>query len=139
MKYVLIAIIASNFFGCASTEKNSNEKTTSVIGEVTDDSSTHTTEHGHRLKFKNQETGEVTDIVDSPNLVKLHHESEKNLIIEAQVTRTPKVLFWGGKLVVKDFRVIKESSDSIPHVYIDPSTTKKNPPSFRGRIGRDRL
>jgi len=139
MKYVLMAILASSFLGCASMGTSSNEKTTNVIGEVTDDSSTHTTEHEHELKFKNQETGEVLDIVDSPSLVKLHHESEKNLLIEAQVARTPKVLFWGNNLVVKNFRVIKETSDVIPHVYVNTAPARKSPASLRSRIGRDRL
>lgn len=137
MKYVLMAILASNLLGCASMGTNSNEKTANVIGEVTDDRFSHTTEHDHELTFKNQDTGEVFKIVDSPNLVKLHHETEKNFLIEAQVAKTPKVLFWGGNLVVKNFRVIKETSDAIPHYVIEKSA-RKSPASVR-RIGRDRL
>lgn len=132
-----MAILASNLLGCASMGTNSNEKTTNVTGEVSDDRFSHTTEHDHELTFKNQETGEVLKIVNSPSLVKLHHDTEKNYLIEAQVAKTPKILFWGGNLVVKNFRVIKETSDAIPHNLVEKSS-KKSPASVR-RVGRDRL
>lgn len=136
MKYVLLAMLASSFFGCASTTTKTNQPTT-MIGEVTDDISTHDTRHEHELKFKNQDTGEVFTIVDSPELMKVH-ENGKNVLIEANVAKSSKFLFWGGNLIVKNFRVIKETSDEIPHTYVAPKTTR-TPTQFRSRIGRDRL
>lgn len=133
MKYVLIAILAGSFFGCASTTTKQNQ-TTTMIGEVSDDISTHDTRHQHELMFKNQETGEVFKVVDSPKLMELH-ESQKNYLIEANVSRTNKFLFWGGNLVVKNFNVIKETSDEIPHKnYVE---SKRQSPFSRSRIGKE--
>lgn len=128
MKYVLLAIVAGMFFGCASTSTKPNQ-TTLVTGELSDDLSTHDTRHEHQLSFKNQETGEVFKVADNAELKKLH-ESGKNYLIQANVSTSPKFLFWGGELIVKNFNVIKETSDEIPHrVYIE--NTKRTPTSFR--------
>lgn len=136
MKYVLLAIVAGLFFGCASTSRKLNQPTI-MIGEVSDDISTHDTRHEHELSFKNQETGEVFKVAENLELKKLH-ESGKNYLIEANVVRTSKFLFWDGKLVVKSFNVIKETSDEIPHrVYQD--STRRTPSMHRLGTGRSRL
>ncbi len=85
------------------------------VGEIKDDPRTHTTEHRHALEFVRDVDGDSFDIVDSPELTRLHHETGKNYRIEAKVAKTPKFLFFGGNLVVKSFKVIEETSDSIPH------------------------
>lgn len=136
MKYVLLAMVASLFFGCASTGTKSNQ-TTLVTGELSDDLSTHDTRHEHQLSFKNQETGEVFKVADNAELKKLH-ESGKNYLIQANVSTSPKFLFWGGELVVKNFNVIKETSDEIPHrVYIE--STKRTPSMHRLGTNKSRL
>ena len=84
-------------------------------GEVKDEPSSHTTEHKHELEFIKSGDGKTYDIVDSPELVKLHHESEKNFFVEIEAEKTPRFLFWGGNLIVRNFRVIRETSPSIPH------------------------
>lgn len=85
------------------------------VGEVRDELSSHTTDHEHDLKFIKQDTGDDYDIVDSPELVKLHHETEKNYLMEIEAEKTPRFLFWGGNLVVKNFRVVKELGGPIAH------------------------
>src|SRR5689334_4842341 len=54
------------------------------IGEVKDDHSSHTTEHQHELQFTRKGNGKIYDIVDSPELVKLHHETGKNYVLEIE-------------------------------------------------------
>lgn len=85
------------------------------IGEVRDEPSSHTTNHEHELTFVKKDDGENYDIVDSPELVKLHHETEKNFLVEIEAEKTPRFLFWGGNLVVKNFRVINELGGPIAH------------------------
>lgn len=139
MKYVYLTAIALSFFSCASTNVSKNANGRMVLtGEISDVLSTHDTRHEHELKFKDQETGKVFNVVDSPELVKLHHDSGKNYLIEADATQTSKFLFWGGNLVVKNFRVIKETSEEIPHRHYD-DTPRKPSNMIHRRIGRDRL
>ncbi len=68
----------------------------------------------HQLKFVSDE-GKVYSIVDSPELVKLHHEKEKNYKISILAEVTPKFLFWGGNLIVESFSVVNEVSNA-PHI-----------------------
>lgn len=85
------------------------------VGEIRDDASTHTTEHVHNLEFVRQNDGSSYDIVESPELVKLHHETEKNFLVEIEAEITSRFLFWGGNLVVKKFKVLQETSEALPH------------------------
>jgi len=84
------------------------------IGTVKGDSSQHTTEHNHELRFIKQSDQEEFDIVESPKLVTLHHKNEKNYLMEIEAEKTPRFLFWGGNLIVKKFKVLKEL-ESVPH------------------------
>jgi hypothetical protein len=86
-------------------------------GTVSDSDSSHTTEHEHELTFTRKDNGESYDIVDSPELVQLHHEKDKNLVIEMRAEKTPRFLFWGGNLIVKSFKVVEELEQR-PH--LDP-------------------
>ncbi len=97
------------------------------VGEITDSASDHTTLHNHSLEFKNRETGKTYDIVDSPELVKIHHENEKNYLVEIEAEKTPRFLFWGGNLVVKNFKVLGETA-SVPHLPPQESPRRE----FRG-------
>jgi hypothetical protein len=84
------------------------------VGNVKDEVVDHTTEHKHALKFVKKGDNEEFDIVDSPELVKLHHETEKNYLMEIEAEKTPRFLFWGGSLIVKKYKVLEETA-SIPH------------------------
>jgi hypothetical protein len=77
------------------------------IGQVKEEASSHATEHD--LKFI-MLSGKKYDIVDSPDIVKFRHETNKNYLVEIEAEKTPTFLFWGGKLVVKKFKIISESS-----------------------------
>lgn len=86
------------------------------VGTVQDDENVHTTEHGHNLRFTRLDDGEQFNIVDSPQLVKAHCEGEKNYIVEIDAEKTPKFLFWGGNLIVKNFRIVEPSlAKHVPH------------------------
>ena len=78
------------------------------VGVVKGDGDYHTTDHDHELKFVRQSDQENFDIVDSPKLVKLHHETEKNYLMEIEAEKTSRFLFWGGNLIVKNFKILKE-------------------------------
>jgi hypothetical protein len=85
------------------------------VGEIKDEASDHTTEHQHALEFVKKDDGKVYDIVESPELVKLHHETEKNYLVEIEAEKKPRFLFWGGNLIVKNFTVLEETA-SVPHL-----------------------
>lgn len=94
-----------------------NEKKESIVqwsGIVRGDSFYHTTNHKHQLEFIRDGDLNTFDIVDSPELVKLHHNSEKNLRIQLTGEITSRFLFWGGNLVVKSFKILEEL-ENIPH------------------------
>lgn len=99
------------------------------VGEVKDDRSTHTTEHRHELEFVKKDDGKRYDIVDSPELVKLHHETGKSYLAEIEAEKTPRFLFWGGNLIVKNFKVLEETSDVIPHA----EPVRRSSRRFEGR------
>ncbi len=84
-------------------------------GVIQDDPSSHTTEHQHALKFVRAEDQKTYDLERSPELIKLHHETEKNLVVEIEAEKTSSFLFWGGNLVVKNFTVLGDASSPIPH------------------------
>lgn len=103
------------------------------VGEISDSAADHTTLHGHKLKFKTRETGDTYDIVDSPELVKLHHETEKNYLVEIEAEKTSRFLFWGGNLIVKNFKVLGDTA-SVPHLTPPPVRTARELDSVgRGR------
>ncbi len=136
MKSLLFLPLLLTLVGCASTqEMDQNGK---VVGEVKDTSATHDSRHLHRLTFKDSKSGQTFKIVESPSLVKQHHETEKELLIEAKVRKTPSFLFWGGNLIVEEFSVLKEMSEAIPHSqYVEP--IKDQFSTNKIRVGKDRL
>lgn len=123
----LMLTLAFNFSNAADSDsKAAEDNTMTWVGEIKDTPRTHTTDHRHALEFTRDSDGESFDIVDSPDLKKLHHDSGKNFRIEAQVELTPKFLFFGGNLIVKSFKVIEETSPSIPHVIPTPRESTRN-------------
>lgn len=80
-----------------------------LTGLVYDNPSTHTTTHGHSLNFKEAESMKSYGIVDSPEIERLHHETNKNFTVRVEGRITPKFLFFGGNLVVTKFEVLAES------------------------------
>lgn len=97
------------------TQPTSSPDIVKMVGEISDSASDHTTLHEHQLEFKSRETGDTYNIVDSPDLVKLHHQTEKNYLVEIVAEKTPRFLFWGGNLIVKSFRVLNETA-VVPHL-----------------------
>ncbi|MBN22444.1 MAG: hypothetical protein CL678_14265 [Bdellovibrionaceae bacterium] len=68
----------------------------------------HTTVHLHDMEFTRQSDGETYDIVDSPKLENEHCRVGKKLLVEIEAEQTPRFLFWGGNLIVKNFTVLEE-------------------------------
>lgn len=143
MKTKLISIVVlgilvtySSAFGIKGRGRDSSDRKPVIsepeivkwIGEVKDDASSHTTRHEHELEFVKKDDGKEYDIVDSPDLQNFHHETGKNFLVEIEAEKTPKFLFWGGNLIVKNFKVLEETSDVIPHAKPLESTR-----TFEGR------
>lgn len=99
-----------------------NEKVT-WIGEVSDSPESHNTKHDHKLTFTRQDNGKKYDVKDSAELKKLHHETGKNYLMEIQAEIHP--WFFSEYLTVSSFKVLKETSESIPHKEIQE--TSNNP------------
>lgn len=101
------------------------------IGVIQEDQSSHTTRHEHALRFVrlNDQGGDVDtlEIVDSPELTQLHHESNKKFILEIEGEQTKRFLFWGGNLVVKNFRVISDLGEPVAHQMPAPTAEPRSP------------
>ena len=115
-------------------QKASEPEIVRWVGTFKDKDGSHTTEHEHELEFTRKDSGDSYDIVDSPELVKLHHETQKNYVVEIEAEKTPKFLFWGGSLIIKNFKVVEDASGPIKHQApaAEPSSGK---PKFIGRHG----
>lgn len=135
LKVLMAALVISAGVGCATTPTDTNKsetgnknQTVKWIGKISDPAATHTTNHNHDPDFIRQGTNEKYDIVDSPELLKFHHESERNHLLEIEGELTPRFLFWGNNLIVKKFTVLEEL-DAAPHLKPQPAPK---------RIGRER-
>lgn len=106
-----------------STQTSSGE-TVTWIGSIGDDWDSHN-EHQHDLKFTRQNDGKSFDLESKP-LMTLHHERERNLLVEITAVRTPKFLFWGNNLIVKEFKVLKEL-ETVPHQPIEQRRRIESP------------
>ncbi len=89
-----------------------NEKVT-WLGKIQDDESEHDQSHEHKLSFIRQENGKAYD-VQIPELRQMHHETDKNFLVEIQGEVTPKFLFWGGNLILRSVRILQKL-DGPPH------------------------
>lgn len=94
----------------AFAEENNSVQLT---GTVFDSPASHTTNHFHSLQFEDAQSKKNFDVVDSPQIEKLHHETNKNYQVALEGRITPKFLFWGGNLVISKFEITGES-DAIP-------------------------
>lgn len=102
-------------------------------GIIQEEKGYHTPNHenGHDLEFVKQDDKETFDVVDSEGLLNTHTEKEKNLLVEVEGEITPRFLFWGGNLVVKNFKVLNELNE-IPHR--EPVKQSRAPREFRGGL-----
>ena len=80
-------------------------------GRVYDLKDSHTTSHQHELLFKDSETNKIYDVVKSPEIEKLHHDTNKHYDVEIEGYLTSKFLFWGGNLVITKFNILDESDE----------------------------
>lgn len=136
---VLITLIVSNassFGRGLRTEASRNTKARQPeivdwVGEVKDDPASHNSDHDHDLEFVKKDDGESYDIVDSPELLNLHHTTGKNYLVRMEAEKTPRFLFWGGNLIVRKFDVLEETSESLPHQTVVRTYTKPNPSDRR--------
>ena len=83
----------------------------------------HTTRHDHSLEFVRKSDGESFDVVDSPELEKVHCNKSKKLLVKIEAERTPQFLFWGDNLIVKKFEVLDELA-MVPHKKYQPTRTR---------------
>jgi len=130
-KINLITVLLFGFtFGQTSFAAAESVKWTGIIQE---EKGYHTPNHenGHDLEFVRQDDKEIFDVVDSEGLLNTHAEKEKNLLVEVEGEITPRFLFWGGNLVVKNFKVLNELGE-IPHR--EPMTQSRTPREFRGGL-----
>lgn len=104
-------------------ERSIGNSNTSVLpnivkwtGTISDSPDNHTNKHTHDLIFTKNDSKEQYEIIDSPDLVKIHHNNEKNYLIEIEAEKTTRFLFWGGNLIVKNFKIINET-ESVPHLH----------------------
>lgn len=100
-------------------------------GTISDDPSSHNSNHDHLLKFKKRDDGQEYSVIDSPSLVAAHHEKNRVLLVEIEGEVTPRFLFWGNNLVVKNFKVIDEIGPILTHK-VAPSSpqSERHPQSF---------
>ena len=71
-------------------------------------SENHSKNGTHGLSFKDEKTGKVFDIVDSPEIQNLNCKEGKDLLVSLNAEKTDEFLFWGGNLIVKNFKILKE-------------------------------
>jgi hypothetical protein len=98
-------VVGGGLFLSTAQASTHDETTLRAVGAIIENPSDHTTRHDHSLKFLNLLDGQISDIVDSPELIKSHCESGQKSVVEITGSRTGKFLFWGGNLVVTDFRI----------------------------------
>lgn len=108
-------ISASTIYAGVADQTKIKEDWVRWTGVVKDSDFYHTTDHRHQLKFIRDQDGKSFDIVDSDAIVKLHHNKERDLRVEIDGEITSKFLFWGGNLVVKNYKVLAEL-DKRPHL-----------------------
>ncbi|MCB0362477.1 MAG: hypothetical protein KDD35_07135 [Bdellovibrionales bacterium] len=61
------------------------------------------------LQFVRNDDKEKFDIVDSPDLEKFDWVNHKSRLVKIEAEKTPRFLFWGGNLIVKNFEILKEA------------------------------
>lgn len=108
LTYVLVILSIANVnYATANAESNS-EEFKKWIGTIKCQDSTANLTHGHEATFINQEDQEELDIVDSENFVQKQCSRSKTSVLEIEARKTSQFLFWGGNLVVKNFRTLED-------------------------------
>lgn len=110
-----ILVSASPTLAGVTDQTDKKEDRVRWTGVIKDSDFYHTTDHRHQLEFIRDQDGKSFDIVDSKPLVKLHHDKERDLRVEIEGEITSKFLFWGGNLVIKDYKILAEL-DRKPHL-----------------------
>ena len=132
MKNLISIMIISVFsFSALADSKGSDnieaEESKSIVTWVgyVDADGGHTTRHDHYLEFVRKSDGESFDIKDSPELEQVHCDSSKKLLVEIEAEKTPRFLFWGGNLIVKDFKVLEELNTVAHKPYVESKATSR--------------
>lgn len=105
-------ILVVTFLSINAFSKSEEDKILNWTGVVKASDLSHTKKHDHFLEFVRSDDDKVFDIIDSPELVKMHHDTNRNYKVKIEGYLTSKFLFWGGNLVVKNFKVL-EALDEI--------------------------
>lgn len=125
--YLLVALSVQSGIIVASEQDKFR-----AVGKITEDRYDHTTKHEHKLKFIRIDDGKEFDIEDSPALVSEHCRTEKGPVVEVEGYLKNKFLFWGGNLVVTNYKVHEDIE--VPAIrHVDPKTLPRSHP----RIPRD--
>lgn len=77
-------------------------------GEIKEELTSHYADHD--LLFLKEDGNKKYSIIESPEILRFHHEINKNYLVEIEAEKTPTFLFWGGKLVIKKFKIISGPS-----------------------------
>ncbi len=103
------------------------------VGVVQEENGYHSSQHqnDHSLEFVRQGDNESFDVVSSAELVKIHTDKDKRLLVSVEGELTNRFLFWGGNLIVKSFTVLKELEDISHQEPKRYTSTERNP--FFGR------
>ncbi len=105
------------------------------VGVIGDEDGYHSSKHqnDHTLEFVRQNDRESFDVVDSAELVKVHTDTDKRLLVSVEGELTNRFLFWGGNLIVKNFTIIKELED-ISHQEPQNYTSSERSRSFGRKL-----
>lgn len=101
-------------------------ETVNWIGILNESDGYHYIGHkfGHDLQFVRQSDGKKFTIINNKELIEAHRNSEKNLLVQIQAEITPKFLFWGENLSVKDFKILSELSEISHKKYEKPLSSE---------------
>ncbi len=140
MKILILFTLVFVSVGCASSSKELEESSNDLLtGVVYDEPSSHDDRHNHALKFKENVTGRIYSLAENNELLSLHHNTEKNILVDLKGEVRSKFLIWGQELVVKEFKVLEEVGEKVPHAKFKDAS--KDLRSFQNRVrsGRDLL
>lgn len=102
MQFICVLIVPAYVFA------GGNREIVKWSGLIYDLPNTHTTDHNHSLLFEESKSQKIYDVVNSSEIEKLHHATNKKYEVELEGYLTPQFLFWGGNLVVTNFNILKD-------------------------------
>lgn len=121
LKKISFATMFVMFMFSGAPSAFADENAFKAIGKIIESRYDHTTKHEHKLKFVRLDDGEIFDIEESPELLREHCQSEKDSVIEVEGYLTGKFLFWGGDLVVTNYKVHGDIEVPVTK-HVDPKT-----------------